>query len=240
VARDGQLASSRRSSEPAAYLTFNEGTGIGSRLVLQSHTTLAYWAQPAGRPLVGPFALSLPGFPGSYVREIPCHVLDTTRSYNTLCGLVKLMTWKRLTDLRSEDGELSQSALSPFISRRQPASFSSHYPPYYFFTLNPQSLGLHAGSRRVSYHWQISTMPVTTPISSSLYVNGFVADRIFTSLTSAPRNTANRSVSTDCGFNEQHPVDFNNAALNADLRFFGSASSRPRIPPNRSDRQPLP
>src|SRR4030081_1012112 len=61
---------------PAAYLTFDEGTGIVAHDSSGNNKNAALFGAAGWTTgLVGPFALSLPGLSGSYA-EIPGDVLD--------------------------------------------------------------------------------------------------------------------------------------------------------------------
>jgi len=164
--------------------------------------------------LVGPFALSLPGLPGSYA-EIPGDVLDTTKSY-TVAAWVKLKDVNGYQTFVSEDGDF-QSAF--FLQLRGDSRQFSFTTPYDFFTL-PQS----GFTPVVGVWYHLAGVYDAVAQSSSLYVNGVLADRIF--------NVAPRAASGNTGigrgwFNNSR-VDFNNAAID-DVRFYGSALSAPRI-----------
>src|SRR5467141_161839 len=119
---------------PAAYLTFDEGTGIVAHDSSGNNKNAALFGAAGWTTgLVGPFALSLPGLPGSYA-EIPGDVLDTTKSY-TVAAWVKLKDVNGFQTFVSEDGAF-QSAF--FLQLRGDSHQFSFTTPYDFFTY-PQS-----------------------------------------------------------------------------------------------------
>ncbi len=200
---------------PAAYLTFDEGTGIVAHDSSGNNKNAALFGAAGWTTgLVGPFALSLPGLSGSYA-EIPGDVLDTTKSY-TVAAWVKLKDVNGFQTFVSEDGDF-QSAF--FLQLRGDSRQFSFTTPYDFFTL-PQS----GFTPVVGVWYHLAGVYDAVAQSSSLYVNGVLADRIF--------NVAPRAASGNTGigrgwFNNSR-VDFNNAAID-DVRFYGSALSAPRI-----------
>src|SRR5437879_2403428 len=98
---------------PAAYLTFDEGAGtVAHDSSGNNKNATLFGAAGWTTGLIGPSALSLPGFPigfppGSYA-EIPGDVLDTTKSY-TVAAWVKLKDVNGYQTFVSEDGDF-QSA----------------------------------------------------------------------------------------------------------------------------------
>ena len=124
--------------------------------------------------LVGPFALSLPGFPigfppGSYA-EIPGDVLDTTKSY-TVAAWVKLNNVNGYQTFVSEDGDF-QSAF--FLQLRGDSHQFSFTILYDFFTLPESGFTPVVG---VWYH--LAGVYDSVAQTASLYVNGALADQIF-------------------------------------------------------------
>jgi alpha-N-arabinofuranosidase len=200
---------------PAAYLAFDEGTGIVAHDSSGNNKNAALFGAAGWTTgLVGPFALSLPGLPGSYA-EIPGDVLDTTKSY-TVAAWVKLKDVNGYQTFVSEDGDF-QSAF--FLQLRGDSHQFSFTTPYDFFTL-PQS----GFTPVVGVWYHLAGVYDAVAQSSSLYVNGVLADRIF--------NVAPRAASGNTGigrgwFNNSR-VDFNNAAID-DVRFYASALSAPQI-----------
>lgn len=94
AALDNQRSNYLRPVTPVGYLPCDEGTGNVAHDVVGHHDATLFGASGWKAGLVGPFALSFPGFPvgfppGSYA-EIPSgDVLDTTQSY-TVAAWVKL------------------------------------------------------------------------------------------------------------------------------------------------------
>jgi hypothetical protein len=70
-----------QSSSPAAYLTFDEGTGtVAADASGNGHAATLFGGSGWTGALVGASALTVPGANGSYA-EIPTPVVDTTQSY---------------------------------------------------------------------------------------------------------------------------------------------------------------
>jgi len=205
---------------PAAYLTFDEGTGtVAHDSSGNNKNATLFGAAGWTTGLVGPFALSLPGFPigfppGSYA-EIPGDVLDTTKSY-TVAAWVKLSNVNGYQTFVSEDGDF-QSAF--FLQLRGDSHQFSFTILYDFFTLPESGFTPVVG---VWYH--LAGVYDSIAQTASLYVNGALADRIF--------NVGPRAASGNTGigrgwFNNSR-VDFNNAAID-DVRFYASALSASQI-----------
>jgi alpha-L-arabinofuranosidase len=205
---------------PAAYLTFDEGTGtVAKDSSGNNHNATLFGAAGWTTGLVGPFALSLPGFPigfppGSYA-EIPGDVLDTTKSY-TVAAWVKLNNISGYQTFVSEDGDF-QSAF--FLQLRGDSHQFSFTVPYDFFTL-PQS----GFTPVVGVWYHLAGVYDSVAQTASLYVNGALADRIF---NVGPR-TANGNTGIGRGWFNNGRVDFNNAAID-DVRFYVSALSAAQI-----------
>jgi alpha-N-arabinofuranosidase len=200
---------------PAAYLTFDEGTGtVAHDSSGNNNNATLFGAAGWTTGLVGPFALSLPGTPGSYA-EIPGDVLDTTKSY-TVAAWVKLNNVNGYQTFVSEDGDF-QSAF--FLQLRGDSHQFSFTILYDFFTLPESGFTPVVG---VWYH--LAGVYDSIAQTASLYVNGALADRIF--------NVGPRAASGNTGigrgwFNNSR-VDFNNAAID-DVRFYASALSAAQI-----------
>ena len=205
---------------PAAYLTFDEGAGtVAHDSSGNNNNATLFGAAGWTTGLVGPFALSLPGFPigfppGSYA-EIPGDVLDTTKSY-TVAAWVKLNNVNGYQTFVSEDGDF-QSAF--FLQLRGDSHQFSFTILYDFFTLPESGFTPVVG---VWYH--LAGVYDSVAQTASLYVNGALADRIF--------NVGPRAASGNTGigrgwFNNSR-VDFNNAAID-DVRFYASALSASQI-----------
>jgi hypothetical protein len=79
----------------AAYLTFDEDNGTAAADSSGNNNATLIGAAGWTTGLVGPFALGLPGDPGSYA-QIPGDVIDTTKSY-TVTAWVKLNTSAKST-----------------------------------------------------------------------------------------------------------------------------------------------
>jgi hypothetical protein len=97
---------------PAAYWTFDEGTGnVAHDASGNHHDATLQGAAGWTTGLVGPHALSVPGTPGSYA-DIPTDVVDTTKSY-TVAAWVKLNSVTGNQTFVSEDGGPPASPIPP-------------------------------------------------------------------------------------------------------------------------------
>jgi alpha-L-arabinofuranosidase len=204
-----------QTDRPAAYLTFNEGSGNSANDASgnKHNATLvgeAGWT--AG--IVGPHALSVPGASGSYA-EIPGAVLDTTKSY-TVAAWVKLNNADGFQTFVSEDGA---SLAAFFLQLRGDSHQFSFTIPHDFF-VNPQS-----GFTPVVGTWyHLAGSYDANARSASLYVNGALTDTVY---DVAPRAATGQTGIGRGWFNDRR-VDFANAAID-DVRFYASALSAPAI-----------
>ena len=146
---------------PAAYLTFDEGAGtVAHDSSGNNNNATLFGAAGWTTGLVGPFALSLPGFPigfppGSYA-EIPGDVLDTTKSY-TVAAWVKLNNVNGYQTFVSEDGDF-QSAF--FL---QLAATATNSPSRSFTTFLPCRSPVSRRWSACGTTWQESTIPSPRP-----------------------------------------------------------------------------
>jgi alpha-L-arabinofuranosidase len=200
----------------AAYLTFDEGNGtVAADSSGNNNNATLIGAAGWTTGFLGPFALGLPGVPGSYA-QIPGAVVDTTKSY-TVTAWVKLNTvGKVYQTFVSEDGD-GQSAF--FLQLRGDTNQFSFTILYDFSTL-PQS-----GFTPVIGVWyHLAGVYDSAAETASLYVNGVLADQIF---DVAPR-AANGNTGIGRGWFKNGPVDFNNAAID-DVRLYESALNAAQI-----------
>src|SRR3984957_5647257 len=201
---------------PAAYLTFDEGMETVAHDSSGHHDQeTLFGAAGWTTGLVGPFALSVPGFPAGTYAQIPGDVLDTAKSY-TVAAWVKLNHLGKNQTFVSEDGA-GQSAF--FLQLRGDTHQFSFTIPYDFFTLPESGFTPAVG---VWYH--LAGVYDAVAQTASLYVNGALADKIF--------NVAPRAASGNTGigrgwFNDS-ATDFNDAAID-DVRFYAAALSAPQI-----------
>jgi alpha-L-arabinofuranosidase len=202
---------------PDCYLTFDEGNGtMAHDFSGHDHTATLFGGAGWTTGLVGPFALSVPGFAAGTYAEIPGDVIDTTKSY-TVAAWVKLNSIGGYQTFVSEDGD-GQSAF--FLQLRGDSTHQFSFTILYdFFTLPESGFTPVAG---VWYH--LAGVYDAVGQTASLYVNGVLADQIF--------NVAPRAASGNTGigrgwFNNSR-VDFNNAAID-DVRFYASALSSAQI-----------
>ena len=200
----------------AAYLTFDEGSGtVAADSSGNNNNATLIGAAGWTTGLVGPFALGLPGVPGSYA-QIPGDVVDTTKSY-TVAAWVKLNTvGKVYQTFVSEDGN-GQSAF--FLQLRGDTNQFSFTILYDFSTL-PQS----GFTPVVGVWYHLAGVYDSVAQSASLYVNGALADQIF---NVAPR-AANGTTGIGRGWFKNGPVDFNHAAID-EVRFYRSALNASQI-----------
>jgi alpha-L-arabinofuranosidase len=199
----------------AAYLTFDEGKGTMAADSSGNNNATLVGAADWTTGIVGPFALSLPGVPGSYA-QIAGDVVDTTKSYS-VAAWVKLNTvGKVYQTFVSEDGD-GQSAF--FLQLRGDSNQFSFTILHDFFTL-PQS----GFTPVVGVWYHLAGVYDSVAETASLYVNGALADQIF---NVAPR-AASGNTGIGRGWFKNGPVDFNNAAID-DVRFYGSALNASQI-----------
>jgi hypothetical protein len=194
--------------EPVTYLPFDEGTGTYAADVVGDHpaTLLGGAGWTAG--IVGPYALSFPGTPGSYA-DIASPVLDTTKSF-TVAAWVKLNDINGYQTFISEDTNVEAAF---FLQLRGDSHQFSFTVPYDFFVL-PQS-----GSTPVTGQWyHLAGVYDAAAHSATLYVNGLLADQIF--FVNPAAATGHSSVGR--GQFGGNPVDFVNGAID-DVRFYQAA-----------------
>src|ERR1700732_1912079 len=123
---------------PVAYLKCDEGSGtVAHDSSGNNFNATLFGASGWETGIVGPFALSFPGFPvgfppGSYAEIPSCDVLDTTKSY-TVAAWVKLKDLNGYQTFVSEDGNF-QSAF--FLQLRGDTHQFSFTVPYSFFILS--------------------------------------------------------------------------------------------------------
>src|SRR5262245_61919046 len=114
------------SASPAAYLTFDEGSGtLAADASGNGHVATLFGASGWTGALVGNSALVLPGRNGSYA-EIPTPVVDTTRSF-TVAAWVKLDRLSGYQTFVSEDGDILSSF---FLQLRGDSGQFSFTVPY--------------------------------------------------------------------------------------------------------------
>src|SRR5258708_23867151 len=159
---------------PAAYLTFDEGTGtVAKDSSGNNHNATLFGAAGWTTGLVGPFALSLPGFPIAFppvsYAEIPGDVLDTTQIY-TVAAWVKLNNISGYQTFVSEDGDFQSAFLLQLRGDSHQFSFTV---PYDFFTL-PQS----GFTPVVGVWYHLAGVYDSVAQTASLDVNGALSDRI--------------------------------------------------------------
>jgi concanavalin A-like lectin/glucanase superfamily protein/alpha-L-arabinofuranosidase-like protein len=201
---------------PVGYLPCDEGAGTVAHDAIDQHNATLFGATGWETGLVGPYALSFPGFPvgfppGSYA-EIPSgDVLDTTQSY-TVAAWVKLKDLNGYQTFVSEDGDF-QSAF--FLQLRGDSHQFSFTIPYNFFILS------QSGFTPVVNHWyHLAGVYDAAAQSASLYVNGVLANAVY----NVPPRPANGLTGIGRGWYNNSRVDFNHAAVD-DVRFYNSALS---------------
>ena len=206
---------------PVAYLKCDEGSGTVAYDSSGNHfNATLFGASGWEAGIVGPFALSFPGFPvgfppGSYAEITSGDVLDTTKSY-TVAAWVKLKDLNGYQTFVSEDGNF-QSAF--FLQLRGDTHQFSFTVPYSFFILS------QSGSTPVVNQWyHLAGVYDATAQSASLYVNGVLANTVY----NVPPVPAIGLTGIGRGWFNNGRVDFNHAAVD-DIRFYNSALSAANV-----------
>jgi hypothetical protein len=187
---------------PAAYLTFDEGTGTAAADASGGkHQATLFGASGWTAGLVGPSALAVPGTVGSYA-EIPTPVVDTTQSF-TVAAWVKLNRLGGYQTFVSEDGKVVSSF---FLQLRGDTGQFSFTVPYDFFVL-PQA----GFTPEVGRWYHLAGVYDAAAQSASLYVDGVLADTVF-KVVAGP---ATGPTAIGRGEFAGNRVDFANAAIPA-------------------------
>jgi alpha-L-arabinofuranosidase len=194
---------------PAALLPFDEGAGAVAADASgngNAATLLGAAGWTAGK--VGPFALALPGRPGSYA-QVPVPIVDTTRSFT-------VAAWVRLDDLNgyqtfvSEDGDVLSAF---FLQLRADSRQFSFTVPYDFFVL-PQS----GFTPQVGVWYHLAGVYDADARSATLYVDGVLADTVFDVVSFAATGPTGIGRGKFAG----NPVDFVHGAID-DVRLYQAA-----------------
>jgi alpha-L-arabinofuranosidase len=202
---------------PTAWLTFNEGAGLvahdssgnGFNATLQGG---AGWTTGNNQP----YALNLPGSPGSYA-DIPTDVLDTTKSF-TVAAWVKLNALPGYQTFVSEDSGYQSTF---FLQKRGDTNT-------FTFTINLGAASgpgftvfADSGITPVAGTWyHLAGVYDASNQSASVYVNGVLAGQVF-SVSPSPANGH-----TGIGRSQYNNgyTDWNNGAID-DVRFYQQAIS---------------
>ncbi|MBV9998897.1 MAG: alpha-L-arabinofuranosidase [Verrucomicrobia bacterium] len=200
---------------PAAYWPFDEGTGIVAHDASgNNHDATLQGGAGWTAGLVGPYALSLPGAPGSYA-DVPTDVVDTTQSY-TVAAWVKLNDVNGYQTFVSEDGPEPTNPESAFFLQLRGDSHQFSFTIPYSFFINAQS-----GFTPVAGRWyHLAGVYDAAAQSVSLYVNGVLADTIY---RVAPRAASGHTGIGHGQFAGSY-VDWVNGAID-DVRLYGAALS---------------
>ena len=166
---------------PAGYLTFDEGKGtVAHDSSGRNENATLFGAAGWTTGLVGPSALSLPGFSASYA-EIPGDVLDTTKSYS-VAAWVKLNTvGTNFQTFVSEDGDGQSAFFLQLRGDTDQFSFTILYDflPYPCLDLRRWSV---SGTT-----WPVSTMPSRKRLRSTSMVSWRI--EYLTSVRARPAGT---------------------------------------------------
>ena len=206
-----------QSVPPAAYLTFDEGTGT----VAHDSSGNGYDATLQGGAgwtpgIVGPFALSLPGTGGSYA-DIPADIVDTTQSF-TVAAWVRLDRLGGYQTFVSEDSGF-QSAF--FLQTRGDTNTFTFTLPFNGTNGPGSAVFADSGIRPVLDKWyHVAGVYDADAHSASIYVNGALADSNF-AVFSSP---ANGHTGIGHGQYNNGYVDWVNGAID-DVRLYAAALS---------------
>jgi alpha-L-arabinofuranosidase len=200
---------------PAAYLTFDEGTGnTAADSSGNGHTATLSGAAGWSAGLVGPSGLAVTGA-GASIAEIPVPVVDTAGSF-TVAAWVKLNSSTGYQTFVSEDGPVLSSF---FLQLRGDTRQFSFTVPYDFFVL-PQS-----GFTPVLGRWyHLAGVYDAAARSASLYVDGAIVDTVYNVVSSG----ATGPTAIGRGKFAGNPVDFVNGAID-DVRLYQAALTAPEI-----------
>lgn len=202
-------AGQAQSGSPAAYLTFDEGSGdTAADSSGSGHAATLLGAAGWTTGKVGPFALAVPGASGSYA-EIPGAVVDTTQSF-TVAAWVALASSTGYQTFVSQDGPV-QSAF--FLQLRGDTRQFSFTVPYDFFIL-PQS----GFTPELDRWYHVAGVYDAAVRSATLYVDGVAADTVHDVVAGATTGATAIGRGKFAG----NPVDFVNGAID-DVRLFQSA-----------------
>ncbi len=194
---------------PAAVLTFDEGTGtVAADASGNGHAATLLGASGWTAGKAGPFALAVPGQPGSYA-QIPVAVVDTTQSFS-VAAWVNLASLNGYQTFVSEDGDVLSSF---FLQLRADSRQFSFTVPYDFFVL-PQS----GFTPEVGRWYHLAGVYDAVARSASLYVDGILADTVY-NVVSLP---ATGPTGIGRGKFAGNPVDFVNGAID-DVRLYQAA-----------------
>jgi alpha-L-arabinofuranosidase len=217
VLATGVVALRAQSVPPAAYLTFDEGTGTVAYDSSGNGNDATLLGDAGWTPgIVGPFALSLPGTQGSYA-DIPAVVVDTTQSF-TVAAWVRLNSVGGFQTFVSEDSGY-QSAF--FLQKRGNTNTFTFTLP--FNGTNGPGTAVFADSGivpAVGRWYHVAGVYDAAAHSASIYVNGALADSNF-AVFSSP---ANGNTGIGHGQYANGYVDWVDGAID-DVRLYAAALS---------------
>jgi alpha-L-arabinofuranosidase len=202
-------------ASPAAYLTFDEGTGTtAADSSGNGRAATLFGASGWTGGLVGSAALALPGTGGSFA-EISTAVVDTTKSF-TVAAWVKVNRVGGYQTFVSEDGPVLSSF---FLQLRGDTNQFSFTVPYDFFVL------AQSGFSPVPGRWyHLAGVYDAAAQSASLYVDGALADTVY-NVVAGP---ATGATAVGRGEFAGNKVDFVNGAVD-DVRLYGTAMAAPQV-----------
>jgi alpha-L-arabinofuranosidase len=169
---------------PAAYLTFDEGTGSVAHDSSGNNNDAALLGGAGWTTgLVGPFALNLPGTVGSYA-DIPRDVVDTTKSF-TVAAWVKLNTLGGFQTFVSEDSGFQATF---FLQKRGDTNTFTFTQPFGAAAGAGTAVYANSGiTPTVGTWYHVAGVYDATQQSASVYVNGVLAGQVY-SVSPSPAN----------------------------------------------------
>jgi hypothetical protein len=206
---------------PAAYLTFDEGSGtVGHDTSGNNNDATLLGGAGWTTGLVGPAALNLTGAAGAYA-DIPRDVVDTTKSF-TVAAWVKLNSLGGFQTFVSEDSGFQATF---FLQKRGDTNTFTFTQP--FGAAGGPGVAVYPDSGMtptVGTWYHVTGVYDATQRSASIYVNGVLAGQVY-SVSPSP---ANGHTGIGNGQYNNSYVDWVNGSID-DVRLYQAALTPDQI-----------